>query len=123
MLIESQSKGLVLEFDGSFNHRANIDNLLRVALPTDQNSDEKGVLWSSKVKNGCNIQMADLGKIHSDSPYGTRYGIHLNRNNNFWLRKKDRRPFIENGKLQGYCEFGACNVLVLNSVLAFLTEH
>ena len=111
MFIESRSKGLVLQFDGSFNNRANIDNPLNVALPTNEMPGEGGTVWSSEIKNGCRIEMQDLAKIHDGGQYGTRYNVHLNQSHNIWLRKKDRQPFTKSGELEGYVEFGLCSTL------------
>jgi len=104
MLIESQSLGLILKFEGSFGNRAKIDNPLHVCFPRE---DGKGAdMWSCKVKNGLRVKMQDLRQIHELPKYNGRYGIHLNNQKSIYWTKQAREPFNSDGELSGYCSFG-----------------
>ena len=111
MLLESQSKGLVLRFDGSFAGRAIIDNPLDIVFPPDEKHGKGQELCSYKNKNKFGIEMQDLRQVHTLTRYGSRYGIHVNRSNHFWMLKKARQPFSADGELEGYCNFGSCLIL------------
>ena len=107
MLLESQSKGLALEFDGSFGGRVYIDNPLDVVFPPDEQLGKGHELWYCKAENGMVIGMQDLRRVHDHEKYGGRYAIHLNRRSHPFMKKKPRRPFSADGTLEGYCSYGS----------------
>ena len=109
MLLESQSKGLGLQFDGSFSGRAYIDNPLNLVLPMHESGGKGKELHEFNAKNGLNIQMGDIRQIHDHQhqKYGARYGIHLNQSHSSWMLRRSRQPFGEGGMLEGYCGFGS----------------
>jgi hypothetical protein len=104
MLIESQSKGLVLEFD--YNNKVRIDNPLNVVFPKDQAHGMGAGPWSFKGRNDLVIQMEDMRKIHDLPRYHNRYKIHLNARKDWYWKREARRPFGKDGVLEGYCSFG-----------------
>jgi Uncharacterized alpha/beta hydrolase domain (DUF2235) len=113
MLLESEKKGLVLEFDTSFNKQASIDNPLKVVFPEDEADGKGRGLWACKVRNGLTVEMQDVRKVHGLPKYKGRYGLRLNRNNAVFWPRKMREPFAIDGYLNGYCEDGSyCNLLV-----------
>lgn len=104
MLTESKGKGLVLEFDRSFDKRAKIDDPLELVFPSSDDLG-KGVDMSSfQIKNNLNVHMQDLRKVHKLSRYGERYAIHLSRSK--LGEKKPRTLFVPDGNLKGYCNYG-----------------
>lgn len=104
MLTESKGKGLVFEFDSSFDKRAKIDDPLELVFPSS-NDLGKGVdMLSFQVKNNLNVNMQDLRGVHSLSRYNERYVIHLSRSK--FGRKEPRTPFDRDGNLRGYCNYG-----------------
>ena len=116
MLIESQNKGLELEFDGSFGGRAKIDDPLKLVFPSYE-SEGKGANKSTfMVKNDLKIDMQDLRRVHKLPRYGTRYAIHLNRSRRLWMRKEPRAAFNKDGTLKGYCGYGSVPRLLLQQV-------
>ena len=106
MLLESQAKGLALEFDGSFGGRVYIDNPLDVVFPPTEQLGKDHDLWYCKAENGMKIGMQDLRAVHKLEKYAGRYAIHLNRRRHPFMRKKARRPFSADGTLEGYCGYG-----------------
>lgn len=106
MLLESKSIGLVLEFDGSFRSRANIDNPLNVTFPKDESHGKGTDMWSCKVSNGLVVEMQDLRKVHDLPRYDGRYGIRLNKQNAVYWTKQSREPFNSDGEVQGCCRYG-----------------
>ena len=104
MLTEGKGKGLVLEFDGSLDERAKIDDPLELVFPSDDDLG-KGVDMSSfQIKNNLNVHMQDLRKVHKLSRYGERYAIHLGRSK--LGMTKYRTLFDRDGSLKGYCNDG-----------------
>lgn len=94
----------MLEFDGSFDGRAEIDNPLELVFPSSDDLG-KGVDMSSfQIKNNLNVDMQDLRKVHELSRYGERYVIHLGPSK--LGRKEDRTLFDQEGGLKGYCNDG-----------------
>ena len=104
MLIESSSKGLVLEFDRSLDNRARIDNPLDVVFPPNKDLGKGANMSSYQIKNGLKVDMHDLRKVHSLGRYGTRYEIYLNLSK--VGPKKFRQPFAPEGTLKGYFNYG-----------------
>jgi Uncharacterized alpha/beta hydrolase domain (DUF2235) len=109
ILIESQSKGLVLEFSASFNDRARIDDPLRVVFPQDEIDDKDQETWTCTTKNKVKVSMRDLRNVHQSQAYESRYSRRLNRREAYLWPKKAREPFNPDGSLKGYCIFGKSN--------------
>ena len=106
MLLESQLKGLTLEFDGSYGGRVYIDNPLHVVFPPDEQLGMGRKLWECKAENGTMTAMHDLRKVHNHSKYVGRYAVHLNRRSHPFMKKQARQPFSADGNLEGYCSYG-----------------
>lgn len=109
MLLESKAKGLVLEFDTSFDSRVKIDNPLSVVFPSDETEGKSAELWTCKVENEIEVQMQDLRKVHTLSIYGNRYSISLNKSEELFWKKTARQPFNKDKEvvqLNGYCTYG-----------------
>jgi uncharacterized protein (DUF2235 family) len=106
MLLESQSLGLILEFDGSFDNRAVIDDPLSILFPRDQQNFKVMDIWSCKVSNGLSVHMQDLRQVHDSSEYHGRYGIHLNKRDAVYWAKQPREPFNSTGEVVGFCPYG-----------------
>lgn len=104
MLTESKGKGLVLEFDSSFDKRAKIDDPLELVFPPSSDLGKEVDMLSFQVKNNLNVNMQDLRGVHSLSRYNERYAIHLSRPK--FGRKEPRTPFDRDGSLKGYCNYG-----------------
>ncbi|KAL5315898.1 hypothetical protein ACEPPN_016772 [Leptodophora sp. 'Broadleaf-Isolate-01'] len=104
MLLESEAKGLVLEFDGSFAGRAPIDNPLQVVFPTRKLRRRGTEQWKCKARNGVEVKIQDLRKVHNLPAYKQRYQIRINRHNAIYWRRSPRIPFNDEGELKGYCE-------------------
>ena len=102
MFSEASTKGLLLEFDGSFGNRARIDNPLALVYP--QGSEIS--LHAITAKNGLQFDMYNLRPVHADQRFNQRYVVHLNRNNKALFTREPRRPFSKKGTLDGYCDFG-----------------
>ena len=113
MLIESQSKGLKLEFTGSYGGRAQLDNPLEIVLPSLTNPGKEIKIHSYTAKNKIVVSMQDMRKVHGSERFGTRYAIHVNRKNSIWMTKKVRKPFNSGGGLIGYHEFGLFFIVYL----------
>lgn len=107
MLLESKAKGLVLEFDGTFQNRGKIDNPLDVVFPKSRSDGNSQDLWCCKMKNGLTVEMQDLRRVHDPGNAGGRYMVHLNRRNRFYMKKEQRKPFDAEGNLNGYCGYGS----------------
>lgn len=118
MLLESQSKGLILEFSGISDRQTKIDDPLRVVFPKHE-VDGKGLdPWSCTTDNQIQVRMQDLRGVHELKQYGSRYAIYLNRQRNYLWLKKAREPFNADGFLRGYCSFG--RTIVQSCSQAFL---
>ncbi|KAH9216224.1 hypothetical protein DL95DRAFT_460511 [Leptodontidium sp. 2 PMI_412] len=123
MLLESEAKGLVLEFDGSFASRAHIDNPLHVVFP-DHELQGKGVdLWKCHAGNGVVVQMQDLRKVHNLVEYKQRYKIRLNKHRGVYWKRLSREPFNSNGELKGYCKYAPQGTLLHPSVFLAFDEY
>lgn len=110
MLLESQSKGLILDFSTTFTQ---IDDPLKVVFPKHE-ADGKGQdPWSCTTDNGIQVRMHDLRRVHELQKYGSRYAIDLNRQKAHLWPRKTRQPFNTDGSLRGYCSFGKTTVLLL----------
>lgn len=117
MLLESQSKGLILEFSNhqtrNDDHLKRIDNPLEVVFPKHE-ADGKGMdPWSCTTDNGIQVRMQDLRRVHELQKYRSRYAIDLNRQKAHLWPRKTRQPFNTDGSLRGYCSFGKNIVLLL----------
>ena len=109
ILGESQSNGLVLEFDGSFGNRAYIENPLDLVFPSGASFEDNQGVWSCMAKNKTTVRMQDIRSIHEVERYVSRYAIHLNLKRSSVLPRGPRKPFTkETGEtvLRGYCEYG-----------------
>lgn len=107
ILLESRSKGLVLEFDGSFQNRVSVDNPLNVVFPRHESHGKGADLWACKLKNFLLVQMQDLRKVHELHKYNQRYDIRLNRHHSLYWKREQRQPFTNDGELKGYCGYGS----------------
>ncbi|CCT76258.1 uncharacterized protein FFUJ_14106 [Fusarium fujikuroi IMI 58289] len=117
MLIESQSQGLKLKFDGDFGGRSRLESPLRL---TGLEADNEA--WECSTNNGLVIRMKDIRHIHQDETSQRRYEVHLHRpRGKLWIRRH-REPFGENGELNGYCKFGAQGTIIHPSVYLILDQ-
>lgn len=108
MLIESKSKGLVLEFDASLAQHAPIDNPLQVVFPNHELKGKGADVWRCRASNGIVVKVHDLRKVHSLPQHKQRYHVRINRHNAMYWSRSPRVPFDTSGELKGYCEFGKC---------------
>lgn len=124
MLLESQSKGLVLEFSRTLDPLIRIDDPLKVVFPKHE-ADGKGQdPWSCTTDNGIDMHMQDLRRVHELKKYKGRYAINLScRKAHLWI-KKTREPFNADGSLRGYCSFGKIVLLLFeNFFLTFIASQ
>ena len=117
MLFESLSKGLRLEFTEVLNDRVRIDNPLRVVFPESESDGKGKETWTCTTKNGVDVWIQDLRRVHELPKYESRYAIHLNDRKSVWWPRKDREPFNTDGELRGYCSYGE---IKLRSNLGFV---
>ena len=110
MIFESAACCLVMEFETPRGSLSLIDNPLDIIFPQSVYDGKVLGNWACQTKNKVNIEMHDLRKVHDNPRYESRYKIKVNQHNSGWLRKRPRTPFA-NGRLLGYCEFGALEVL------------
>lgn len=106
MLLESQAKGLVLEFSVMFDHRVQIDNPLRVVFPESKSDGKGSETWTCTTENGVDVWMQDLRQVHELPKYKSRYAIQLNNHKSVFWPRKAREPFNTDGYLRGFCSFG-----------------
>lgn len=106
MLIESDKRGLQLQFDGSFDNRAKIDDPLKLVFPSDKNEGKGAAMSTFTTKNRLNTDMQDLRLVHELPVYGKRYAIHLNQAKHSLFTKESRAVFNDDCTLRGYCEYG-----------------
>ena len=106
MLIESRTKGLELEFDGSFVDRAKIDDALKLVFPSYESEGKGANMATFSLKNDLKIDMQDLRRVHRLPRYGSRYHIHLNQSKRPCMRKELRAAFDGDRRLNCYCEYG-----------------
>lgn len=106
MLTESQGKGLVLEFDRSFDQQAAIDCPLDLVFPPNDNLGKGVDMCSFQIENSLNVDMQDLRKVHGLKQHRGRYAIHINRSTWNLGVKEPRTPFNQDGTLRGYFNFG-----------------
>ncbi|KAG4437219.1 hypothetical protein IFR05_007308 [Cadophora sp. M221] len=104
MLLESEAKGLVLEFDGSLAESAPIDNPLQVVFPTRKIRRKATHQWKCRAGNGVVVKIQDLRKVHDLPAYEQRYQIRINRHKAVYWKRSARTPFNGEGGLKGYCE-------------------
>ena len=106
ILDESQSKGLVLEFEQLEPPWSEIDDPLRVVFPQSEADGKGRDLWTCKMKNGVCVRMQDLRKVHRLQKYRGRYSVKVNSRDQYHWIKKPRKSF-SNKELRGYCGWGA----------------
>ncbi len=106
ILGESQSKGLVLEFEQLRSPWSGIDNPLRVVFPENENDGKGQDVWTCTTKTGVCVRMQDLRNFHQLQKYHGRYGIKINGREQFYWPRKGREIFSANGGLRGYCGWG-----------------
>ncbi|KAL9580058.1 MAG: hypothetical protein Q9203_006458, partial [Teloschistes exilis] len=105
MLGESQSKGLVLEFEQLRAPWSGIDDPLRVVFPEDEYDGKRRYMWTCTTRNGVCVRMQDLRQVHQLQRYHGRYSIKINsREQSYWPRKA-REIFNVMGELRGYCRW------------------
>ena len=118
ILFESKSKGLVLEFSRFDHRRAQIDNPLHIVFPHSATETKDADTWTCTSKNGVEVCMQDLRKVHEPEVYKGRYCIKINRRKEFYWRRQARDPFTSTGDLMGYCTFGVCRLTALSKTQA-----
>lgn len=106
ILGESQSKGLVLEFEQLKPPWPGIDNPLRILFPEDENDGKGHDAWTFTTKNRVCVRMQDLRHVHQLQKYRGRYGVKVNSVEQFYWPRKTREIFFANEGLRGYCEWG-----------------
>ena len=77
MLLESAHYGLCLQFEGSFEGRAKIDDPLSVVFPRSTVLRTLDDSWKCTTENGIITSMEDLQNVHG--AHLERYSIKLNR--------------------------------------------
>ncbi|KAH0433899.1 hypothetical protein CcaCcLH18_05651 [Colletotrichum camelliae] len=111
MLTESKKLGLKLEFSGSIGGRAKmLDPLRVVGLDTDAKP------WTCTTENGIVFEMRDMRRIHEHRGYS----VHLNRANGAFWKRKNRAPFDQAGKLEGFCPWAPQGTTIHPSVYLLL---
>lgn len=105
MLIESKTKGLVLEFSQPPQVKVKIDDPLRVIFPKDEKDGPGCGVHDFTTSNMVNVGMHDLRNVHELAEYNDRYSIKINKRRELYWVKQPREPFSD-GKLRGYCNFG-----------------
>ncbi|KAL8711662.1 MAG: hypothetical protein Q9220_004072 [cf. Caloplaca sp. 1 TL-2023] len=126
MLSESRSKGLLLEFDGTFDNRAKIDDPLKVCFPCSKSKSRVPDSSTFTLGNGLRIEMSDLRPVHEYSTYETRYSVRLNESQQklMKLMRRDRRqPFSTDGELKGYCKQAPQGTIMHPSVFFLHDEY
>ncbi|KAL9611274.1 MAG: hypothetical protein Q9167_004071 [Letrouitia subvulpina] len=117
ILGESQSKGLVLEFEElkpPWSGTTGIDNPLRVIFPEDEEDGKGQDTWTCVTKNRVHVRMQDLRKVHGFKKYRDRYSIKLNsREQSYWPRKA-REVFNSSEELRGYCGWEASQGTIIH---------
>lgn len=106
ILGESQSEGLVLEFEELKPPWSGIDNPLRVMYPKSEEDGKGQDMCTYATKNKVHVRMQDLRKVHNLQKYRDRYSIRVNsREQSYWPRKV-REVFNADEGLRGYCGWG-----------------
>ncbi|KAL8950955.1 MAG: hypothetical protein Q9222_003045 [Ikaeria aurantiellina] len=123
ILSESRAKGLRLEFDGTFDDRANIDDTLKVCFPSLELEGKGADSSTFTLGNSLKIEMQDLRRVHKLAAYENRYSICLNESQQIWMRRDKRQPFFPDGKLRGYCEQIPQGTIVHPSVFFLYDEY
>ncbi|KAL8664470.1 MAG: hypothetical protein Q9202_003020 [Teloschistes flavicans] len=122
ILGESQSKGLVLEFEQLKAPWSGIDDPLRVVFPESEYDGKGQDMWTCTTKNGVCVRMQDLRKVHQLQRYQGRYSIKINsREQSYWPRKA-RDIFNANEELRGYCGWAPQGTIIHPSVYCCLDE-
>lgn len=106
ILVESQSKGLVLEFERLRSSWSGIDSPLRVVFPENENDGKGHDVWTCTTKNGVCVRMQDLRNVHRLQKYHGRYGIKINSVEQFYWPRTNRKIFSASEELRGYCGWG-----------------
>lgn len=106
MLAESQSQGLALEFEQLQSPCSGIDNPLRVVSPVRKKEGKGRELETFTTKNGINVQLQDLRKVHALPQYQGRYSIKINSRTQFYWAREARKIFNADEELRGYCGWG-----------------
>ena len=106
MLTESQGRGLVLEFDTSFDNSARIDNPLNIVFPPSDNLSKGVIICSFQIKINLNVDMQDLRKVHGLKQHGECYAVHIDQSNWPLVVRESRTPLNIDGTLRGYFNFG-----------------
>ncbi|KAL8775566.1 MAG: hypothetical protein Q9209_000062 [Squamulea sp. 1 TL-2023] len=116
MLIESQSQGLVLEFEQLKAPWSGIDNPLRVVFPESEKEGKGRNIETFTTKNGICVRMQDLRKVHKLPDYRGRYSININSRTQFYWQRKAREIFVAREELRGYCEWAPQGTIIHPSV-------
>ncbi|KAL9594238.1 MAG: hypothetical protein Q9219_007140 [cf. Caloplaca sp. 3 TL-2023] len=123
ILMESHANGLALEFDGSFGGRAQIDDPLKLVLPSLHDDPDRSVVFPFETRNGIRINMQDLRSLHDSSEHKGHYAVHLNVSKRTWMRKEVRLPFNQDDDLMGYCDIMAQGTIIHPSVYLISDQY
>ncbi|KAL8783816.1 MAG: hypothetical protein Q9213_004362 [Squamulea squamosa] len=122
MLVESQSQGLVLEFEQLKAPWSGIDNPLRVVFPVSEKEGKGRDIETFTTKNGICVHMQDLRKVHKLPDYQGRYSIKINTRTQFYWKRQAREIFSAGEELRGYCGWAPQGTIIHPSVYLCL-EH
>ena len=103
MLVESQSQGLLLEFEQLRQPWSGIDNPLRVVFPASEDDGKGRDIELFTTENEISVQMQDLRKVHKLPAYRGRYIIRINSRNEIYWHREARKIYNADEELRGYC--------------------
>ncbi|KAL8758512.1 MAG: hypothetical protein Q9199_001424 [Rusavskia elegans] len=116
MLAESQSQGLALEFEQLKSPCSGIDNPLRVVFPVRKKEGKGREMETFTTKNGINVQLHDLRKVHALPQYQGRYSIKINSLTQFYWAREARKIFNADEELRGYSGWAPQGTIIHPSV-------
>ncbi|KAL8881229.1 MAG: hypothetical protein Q9192_007845 [Flavoplaca navasiana] len=122
MLVESQSQGLLLEFEHLRHPWSGIDNPLRVVFPASEDDGKGRDIELFTTGNEICVQMQDLRKVHKLPAYRGRYTIKINSRNEIYWHREARKIFNVDEELRGYCGWAPQGTIIHPSVYQCL-EH
>ena len=129
MLLEAQSCGLSISYDGLNKNYADTHDPLAVVFPKPKHKKADSAQWSCTTANGIKVHMVDLREVHELIRMGENYAVKLNSASNIASKlgslrqRKSREAFDSKGTLKGYCDWAPQGTIIHPSVYMLLDEH